>query len=251
MEYKDIYKNLVEASLSIARAKKIKRVCVGIHYTMVEIERGGVGLAYTLLPSAKTCCELGNEFNFWKSPADVVIKGYLGGHPIEVSIGLATINAIFNHKKDLLKDFVVGDVFSEIKLNSKDEVLMIGFFEPLFKKLEGKVSKIWVIEKKPEESSVKISDIKTKVKVAIITSSTLVNKTLHSVLEELEGIPEVLLMGPTTPLNPEVFRFTPITWLCGSRVKDSELLFRLVCEGKSAPSFFKSGALEKVNVKVK
>lgn len=251
MVYTDIYKNLVETSLSLARAKRIKRVCVGIHYTMVEIERGGAGLAYTLLPEVKTCCELGNEINFWKSPADLVIKGYLSGHPLEVSIGLATINAIFNHKKDFLKNAISGDVFSEIKLDSKDEILMIGYFEPLFRRLEGKVEKIWVIDKVKEEIDFKISDISHKIKLAIITSSTLVNKTLHSILENLEGIPEVLLMGPTTPLNPEVFKFTPVTWLCGSIIKDPEMLFRLVCEGKGATSFFKSGALEKINLRVK
>jgi len=225
MSYTDIYKNLVEASLSLARAKRLKRVCVGIHYTMVEIERGGVGLAYTFLPEVKKCCELRNEITFWKNSADVVVKGYLSGNPIEEVIGFATINAVFNYKKDFLKDAISGDIFSEIKVNSKDEILMIGYFEPLFKKLEGRVGKIWVIEKPIEETNLKISDISDKIKLAIVTSSTLVNKTLHSILENLEGIPEILLMGPTTPLNPEVFRFTPITWLCGSIVKDPELLY--------------------------
>uniref|UniRef100_A0A7V4JR24 DUF364 domain-containing protein n=1 Tax=Thermodesulfobacterium geofontis TaxID=1295609 RepID=A0A7V4JR24_9BACT len=251
MAYIDIYKNLVEASLSLARAKRLKRVCVGIYYTMVEIERGGVGLAYTLLPEVKKCCELRNEINFWKSSADVVVKGYLSGNPLETIIGLATINAVFNHKKDFLKDAILGDIFSEIKLNSKEEILMIGYFEPLFKKLEGRVEKIWVIDKPIEETNLKISDISDKIKLAIITASTLANKTLHSVLENLENIPEILLMGPTTPLNPEVFRFTPVTWLCGSIVKDSELLFKMVCEGKGATSFFKSGVLEKINLRVK
>jgi len=251
MSYTDIYKNLVEASLSLARAKRLKRVCVGIHYTMVEIERGGVGLAYTFLPEVKKCCELRNEFTFWKNSADVVVKGYLSGNPIEEVIGFATINAVFNYKKDFLKDAISGDIFSEIKVNSKDEILMIGYFEPLFKKLEGRVGKIWVIEKPIEETNLKISDISDKIKLAIVTSSTLVNKTLHSILENLEGIPEILLMGPTTPLNPEVFRFTPITWLCGSIVKDPELLFKMVCEGKGATSFFKSGVLEKINLRVK
>lgn len=251
MNYVNIYKNLVENSLSLARAKRIKRACVGIHYTMVEIERGGVGLAYTFLPETRNCCDLGNEFNFWKSPADIIIKGYLSSHPLEVSVGLATINAIFNNKKDFLKNAFLGDIFSEIKLNSKDEILMIGYFEPLFKKLEGKVEKIWVIDNKREESDFKIFDISHKIKLAIITSSTLVNKTLHSILENLEDIPEVLLMGPTTPLNPEVFKFTPITWLCGSIVRDPEFLFKLICEGKGATSFFKSGVLEKINLRVK
>ena len=251
MKYMDIYKNLVETSLSLARAKRVKRVCVGVYYTIVEIERGKAGLAYTLLPEAKTCCDIGIELSFWKSPADIIIKGYLSNHPIEVSIGLATINAIFSNKKEFFKNDTLVDVFSEIKLNSSDEILMVGYFEPLLKKLQGKVGKIWIIEKDQEEVNFKISDIKNKIKAAIITSSTLVNKTLHSILKELEGVPEVLLMGPTTPLNPEIFRFTPITWLCGSVVKNSEHLFRLVCEGKGTPAFFKSGSLEKINLRIK
>lgn len=251
MKYINIYQNLVEASLSLARAKKIKRICIGIRYTFVEIERGGAGLAYTFLPPVKTCCEIGYELNFWKSSADIVIKSYLSDHTLEASVGLATINALFNNKKDLKKNNFSEDIFSEIKLSNNDEILMIGYSEPMFKKLQGKVGKIWIIEKTQGEPEFKISEIKDKIKAAIITSSTLVNKTLHSILEDLENVPEVLLIGPTTPLNPQVFRFTPITWLCGSIVKNPELLFRLVCEGKGASAFFKSSALEKVNLRVK
>jgi len=246
-----IYEKLVEHVLPLARGKRIKRMCAGLYYTMVEIERGGAGLAYTFLEDVKKCCEMCEELSFWKRPADIIIKGYLSSHPVEVSVGLATINAIFSHRKEFIKNAVEGDILSEIKLDSKDEILMIGYFEPVFNKLKGKVRKIWVIEKDIEQASFKIADITHKVKLAIVTASTLVNKTLDLLLEELENIPEVLLMGPSTPLNPEPFRFTPITWLCGSIVKDSELLFRKVCEGKGTPAFFKSGALKKVNIRVK
>ncbi len=246
-----IYKDLVEKALPLARAKKIKRVCVGIHYTVAEIERGGAGLAYTFFKETKYCCELGDELNFWKSPADIVIKGYLSDHPVEISVGLATINAIFSNKKEFLKNAISGDIFSEIKLEPRDEILMIGYFEPIFKKLQGKVKKIWLLDKALEEANFKISDIVHKINLAIITSSTLVNKTLEPLLDELKDVPEVLLMGPSTPLNPEIFRFTPITWLCGSIVKDSEFLFRKICEGKGAPAFFKSGVLEKINIRIK
>lgn len=246
-----LYENLVEKALPLARAKRIKRMVAGIHYTMVEIERGEAGLAYTLLKEIKNCCPLGDEINFWKSPADIIIKGYLSPNPLEVCVGLATINAIFASYKNNLKNVVYGDIFSEIKLTENDEILMIGYFEPLIKRLQGGVKKIWILEEKTGEKPFNIIEIKHKIKVAIVTASTLVNKTLEDILDTLYGIKEVILMGPSTPLCPEVFKYTPITWLSGALVEDTELLFRKICEGKGAQTFFKSGLLKKINLKVK
>lgn len=247
----DIYQKLVENSLSLARAKKAKRVCIGINYTMVEIERGGTGIANTLLPDWEIYRNSENEVDFWKSPADLLIKGYLSNNPLEISVGLAAINAILNNKKNSLFNTFKGDIFSQLNLSGKDEVLMIGYFESIYNKLKGKVKKIWVIEKIWGNSHFNISETIHKIKLAIITSSTLLNKTLENFLEITKEIPEVLLIGPSTPLKPEIFKNTPITWLCGSIVKDPELLFRSICEGKGAKSFFKSGALEKINLKIK
>ncbi|WP_022854756.1 Rossmann-like domain-containing protein [Thermodesulfobacterium thermophilum] len=249
-----IYTELVERALPYARAKKIKRMVIGIHYTMVEVERCGTGLAYTLLPEIKNCCELDDSINFWKLPADIAIKGYLSPNQIESIVGLATINAIFSGRKENLKNAVEGDLFSILKFDYKDEILMVGRFEPVLRKLQGKVKKVWVLEKEEDIRTFPLAEIKDKIKLAIITSSTLVNKTLEQVLEGLYGVPEVVLMGPTTPLCPEVFRFTPITWLCGAIVRDVDQLFIKICEGKGTQAFFKANAskpiLEKINLRV-
>jgi len=247
----NIYQKLVENCLSLARAKKTKRVCIGINYTVVEIERGGIGIAHTFLPEKEFYRNLENEIDFWKSPADLLIKGYLSNNPLEISVGLATINAILNNKKNFLFNSFKEDIISQLDLSEKDEILMIGYFESIYNKLKGKVKKIWVIEEKWTNSNLNISEITHKIKLAIITSTTLLNKTLEDFLEITKEIPEILLAGPSTPLTPNIFKNTSITWLCGSIVKDSELLFRGVCEGKGTESLFKSGALEKIILKIK
>ncbi|QER41274.1 hypothetical protein F1847_00420 [Thermodesulfobacterium sp. TA1] len=250
-----IYTELVEKAIPYSRAKKIKRMVLGIHYTMVEVERLGAGLAYTLLPEIKSCCELNDSINFWKMPADIAIKGYLSNNQVEVIVGLATINAVLSSKKENFKNSLEGDLFLELKLGYRDEVLMIGRFDPVIRKLQGRVKKIWVLEKEEDMKSFSVADIKDRLKLVIITSSTLVNKTLEDCLESLYGVPEVVLMGPSTPLCPEVFRFTPITWLCGAVVKDPDQLFTKICEGKGAQAFFKAVGpkpiLEKINLRVK
>jgi len=245
------YEDLVEKALPLARAKKIKRMCVGINYTMVDVERCGPGLAYTDLGEKKYCCEVGEELSFWKRPVDIVLKGYLSAHPVEVAVGLASINALLNNRKDVLSETVEGEILSEIPLGEKDEVLMVGYFASVFERLRGRVKKVWVFDKGFEDPGFGLREVASKAKLAIISASTLVNKSFDSVIEELEGVKEVILMGPSTPLVPEVFRFTPVTWLCGSVVLDAEGLFKRVCEGKGAPAFFKSKVLKKVSLRVK
>ncbi len=244
-----LYKELVEAALPIARAKKTKRVVVGINYTLVEIERLGPGLSYIFIEK-EFCCELSSGISFWKRPADILIKNYVSGNPIERAVALATINAIFNNKKDLKKRELKEDILSELPLDTSAEVVMIGEIRPLVKKLEGKVKKLWIFDGEWDEIKFSFAEAAKKSKIAFITSSTLVNQTLEEVLTFVKEVPEVVLIGPSTPLYPQIFRFTPITWLCGAICEDGELLFKLVCEGKGAPAFFKEKALRKVVLRV-
>jgi len=245
-----LYEELVEKAISLARAKKIKRVVLSPFYAFTELERGGAGLAFVDKEVLSGCC-FASEDSYWKRPADLVVKRYLNPLSLETFLALSAINALFNSRRDLLKARILEDPLDLIKLTPKDEILMIGYFEPLMKRLNGKVKKVWVIERPdPIRALERIEDL-GKIKLAIVTSATLANKELHSYFPYLEKVPEVVLMGPSTPLAPEVFKFTPVTWLSGAIVKDSELLFRLVCEGKGTPSFFKNGALEKITLKVK
>lgn len=245
----NLYEKLVEASLPLARAKKIKRVCVGIYSTLVEIEKEMVGLVSTFWDFSFPSSGLGNEVNFWNEPADLVIKKYLSFHPIEVSVGLATINAVFSFLN--FNKYNLEDPLSKINLSLKDEVIMIGYLEDFFNKLKSKVKKIWIFDiKELENLKLKIPSIE-RVKLAILSSYLLLTKNLEKVLKEIEGISEVVLTGIETPINPEIFKGTSITWLSGFKVKDKERLFKGVCEGKGVEAFLKTGLIERVNVKVK
>lgn len=244
------YEELVEKAISLARAKRVKRVVLGLHYALAEIERGGSGLAFVDRDFLSSCCEESGA-SYWKAPADLLVKGYLSPSGPEVFLSLAIMNALFNHRREILKDATTEDPFELMRLGPKAEVLMIGFFPPLFQKLQGRVKKIIVIEKENTQENKRALENLSSVALGIITSATLANKSFCEYLPYLERIPEVILMGPSTPLCPEVFKHTPITWLSGVTVKDSELLFRLVCEGKGTPAFFKRGALDKVNLRLK
>ncbi|MCI1963099.1 MAG: DUF364 domain-containing protein [Ancrocorticia sp.] len=68
------------------------------------------------------------------------------------------------------------------------------------------------------------------VDAVFITGMTLANKTLPRLLELARGA-DVYLVGPSVPFAPEVFRGSA-RFLAGSYVTDSELAWKLGCEGR-------------------
>jgi len=247
-----IYEELVEKALPSARAKRIKRMVFGLCYTYIEVERTGGGLACTLLPDLRECMGIFTEgLDFWKKPVDIVIKNYLSSSLLESTAGLAAINAILNNKKDVLKQSQGESVFPFLELEEKDEVILVGRIEPVIAHLRGKVKKIWVIEKEDVEKGIDFKEFARRAKVAIVTSAVLVSKTFEDIMRDLEGVKDVVLMGASTPLCPELFRFTPVTYLAGSVVTNGEQVFKSICEGKGAKYLFKNHYLKKVVLRVK
>ena len=244
-----IYDRLLEVALPLSRGKIVQRICIGLGYTAVEISGGQVGLAYTLFESG--CCEvLPREVTFWERPADLVLRGLLSPHPLEVTVALATVNALLNNRK---QDWLFGDILSIISPGPEDEVAMVGYFEPLARKLTGRVKALWIFEKGERQrpgllSEAEMPEYLPRADLIFITSVTLINRTLEDILDQIKRAREVVLLGASTPLAPEVFRFTPVTILSGVRVHHPEAIFRLVAEAKGFPAF--KDALEKVNLRV-
>ncbi|RUM88552.1 MAG: hypothetical protein DSZ24_03395 [Thermodesulfatator sp.] len=81
-----------------------------------------------------------------------------------------------------------------------------------------------------------------------MTSVTILNRTLEDILEQVRRAREVVLLGPSTPLAPEVFGDLPVSLLSGVRVKDPERILAGVAEAKGFRGL--KSALEKVNLRV-
>jgi uncharacterized protein (DUF4213/DUF364 family) len=84
--------------------------------------------------------------------------------------------------------------------------------------------------------------------VALITSTTLITESLDALLGAAAGCREVALLGPSTPLLPEVFVGTPVTWLSGIRIGCPEKVLRVVSEGGGTRTF--SPYVQKVNLRL-
>jgi uncharacterized protein (DUF4213/DUF364 family) len=72
--------------------------------------------------------------------------------------------------------------------------------------------------------------------VAIITATALLNDTLEEVLNGLGNPRHVAILGPSTPLCPEIFHDTPVNHLGGARVRDAEKVMQIISEGGGTPA---------------
>jgi uncharacterized protein (DUF4213/DUF364 family) len=68
--------------------------------------------------------------------------------------------------------------------------------------------------------------------VAILTATSIINGTLDHLLELCRCCREAALLGPSTPLLPEVFFGTPISCLAGIRVQEPEAVLQSIGEGQ-------------------
>jgi hypothetical protein len=131
---------------------------------------------------------------------------------------------------------------------------MVGNFAPMLPRLKEKSSSILIfeqIERKqgnllPEEEAYRLLP---QCQVAMITSTSILNRTVEKILSAAQSCREVILLGASTPLIPEVFIGTSVTFLSGIIVSRPLDLLRIVSEGGGMPLFKKT--IKKVNLSLR
>jgi uncharacterized protein (DUF4213/DUF364 family) len=131
----------------------------------------------------------------------------------------------------------------------------VGCFGPLVEPIRRRVRTLSIFERGPRLtpdlfSEEQAAEILPRCSVALITATTLINGTIDAMLAAAASCREIVLLGPSTPLVPEIFRSSSrrVTLLAGVVVTHAEQLLRTVAQGGSTRDF--KGAVAKVNVRV-
>lgn len=215
-------------------------VRIGLGYTAVMLDDGGLGLAYTFRDQAGGGCTVFHGLRPLASrPASALLPLAMSDDPIEAAVGLACANALTNRQASN-----EGDVLDQLELRGDDRVVMVGHFAPLVEPIRKRCRSFVVIERgakatdgflPSEESERALSDCD----IAIITATALINHTADDLFAAARGCREVVLLGPSTPLLPHVFRDEPVTMLSGVVVNDAHEVLRVVSEGGGTRAFGK------------
>jgi hypothetical protein len=235
-----------------ARSTRIADIRIGLCYTAVLLETGRVGVAFTFredLPG--TCCPLSGERPLAGRNADELLSYLLSSNPLERGLGLATANALVSGRRQA--KFSEENILDAPTLRPDDRVGMVGFFGPLVSRIEERVASLVIFEKRPGlaagvQPAERAHELLPACTVALITATTLVSGGLEALLDAAAGCREVVLLGPSTPLLPEAFLGTPVTWLSGIRVTHPMEVLRVVSEGGGTREF--SPFSRKMNIQI-
>ncbi len=151
--------------------------------------------------------------------------------PLKKALALATANALI--RQDHCD--MTGDPFDLFHLAPEDKVAMVGRFTPLVGRVEDKGASLTVLEKDGAKGLVLSKrerlTILRRCTVAIITATALLYEDLEDILNDLGAPRHVALLGPSTPMLPDLFADTPVTHLGGVRITDAAQILPIVAAG--------------------
>jgi len=244
-----IIDELVEIVLPRCGGKAIADVRIGLGYTSVRLADGGCGLAYTfrgeIPPGCNVILEAGSLAG---RPAAEIVEWAARLRSIEASVGVATLNALI----PVPDEAQVADIVANLEAGPDDVVGMVGYFGPVVKKLRKRVARVLVFERTSTAAEGLLPDwaapkLLPECNIAIVSATTIINRTLDGLLAHCKRAREVVLLGPTTPMLPGFFARRGVTMLSGLRVKQPERLLQIVSEGGGTRTF--GPAVEKVTLR--
>jgi uncharacterized protein (DUF4213/DUF364 family) len=111
---------------------------------------------------------------------------------------------------------------------------MIGHF-PFADGLREDCGELWIFERGHNRQQDDLGEeamvqLLPQADVVAVTATTLLNRTLPSVLAGVRSDAFVMLLGPSTPMTPVLFRFG-FDVLCGTVVDDPRAVLRAVEQG--------------------
>ncbi|MDD2556080.1 MAG: DUF364 domain-containing protein [Syntrophaceticus sp.] len=226
-----ITQRVAAEALKKAHGLSIADLCIGVGYTGVKLSNGAGGTCFTFRHElGLKCGPIQGAGTMIGMPAAVAVEMAMSTNLAEASIGVAAINAILNDNFDAGKDAV--DVMD---IREPDTVGMIGYFYPVVKQIKDTVDKLYIFERNITEEGL-LPDWCENIylpecDVVLITGVTFINKTIDHVLSLCRNAKEVVIMGASTCMAPDVLKDYGVTILAGSRVTDPDKLLRVIAQG--------------------
>jgi hypothetical protein len=252
-----------------AQDRTIRQAVAGARFCAVMLSDGGVGVS-NLCPDVcgRPSRPVSDGVPRPGTPAANVLMTL--APPTRSAFGLATANALANrpapgpHQTGPAGSRRAvwwstanrgGDLLDVLELRSEDDVGMVGCFSPLVEPIRQRVRRLFIFERGSRLgpgllAEGRAAELLPQCSVALITATTLINGTIDALLAAAAGCREVVLLGPSTPLVPEIFGESGrrVTLLAGVVVTDPKQLLRTVARGGGTRDF--KASVAKVTVRV-
>jgi uncharacterized protein (DUF4213/DUF364 family) len=209
----ELNRQLHDVMLPLADPVKVEQVCMGIAYTAVVTSDGNIGVAYTYFDVKGGCTMIQNYQDFEGRPARELLALIQHPNPLERSMALALVNALNTRRaKQLPEDGQNALLFDALGIGADTKVSMVGFIKPLVGVLKAMGAQVDVIDefRQMGDKDRFLHNLSTWADAALITSTTILNNTLQSILDQAGETVRVGLLGPSTPMVAEAFDRRPM-----------------------------------------
>jgi len=259
---------MVDKTLEVIKSKygkhfdtvKIEKFVAGIYFTAVKLTSGYCGLAYSNI-NALDCCTDNRKKGF----ADFTPGNFKGQKVVDLinstdqsalmtTLRLAALNALSAELMADSKYRIIEnmDPIELVDLTGRKQVCLVGAFLSYIKKISQSNSVLKIVELNenavPEEyrqyyvPAELSNDTIANSDIVIITGSSLANNTLGHLLEIISAKTQVILVGPTSSLLPDVLFAHGVDIIGATRITDNDKMLEMVAEGASGFHLFKSCA---------
>ncbi len=219
----ELNRKLHDVMRPMAGPLKVEQVCMGIGYTAVVTSDGSIGVAYTYFDAESGCCMIQNYQDFEGRPARDLLALIQHPEPLERSMALALINALNRHRSERLpEDKQNALLFRALDIGAGTNVSMVGYIKPTVSALESMGARVDVIDefRRMGDKDRFLHKLATWADAALITSTTILNNTLESILNRAGEMVRVALLGPSTPMVAEAFEHRPMVKALAGIVPD-------------------------------
>jgi len=219
----EIIRELID---SIREDAPVRDILIGAHWTAVRSRFCGMAsTVMNLKPHGEECVADAGELH--RKSALQLAQYLLSKNVLEASIGLAALNSLMEVKTDTLTDINAFRIVAQKGVNK--HVAIFGHF-PYLTEIKKTARRITVFELSPIGDEVPFEQVPIVLPdadVVAITSNSIINHTLDSILPHLRKDAFSILVGPSTPLCPLLFNYG-FEMLAGVQIEDEIALFRTI-----------------------
>ncbi len=237
----EIYTRLYDLLETEAERRTVQYFCIGLGYTVVVLDNGHSGVAYSWLGSKGSCTLFKAPEDFEGQPAKLLLEKLFSEDLLERSVAIATVNALNSAGAAACTDDSDSRL-DDLQITSGSRVSMIGYFGPVVAKIEARDAAVNAFDLGKQIGSKQefYQNLEQNSDAVILTSTSLIHGSTEEVLEHVpQGTPCVLL-GPTTPMLPQAFEHLPISILGGTLPTNNEKVIKAVRHGRGTHAIQKA-----------
>lgn len=203
----------------------IKDWVIGEKYVGIMLRSGQIGVCATLGNEVREDLLTGNNPDTTNSSHRILLNAWF--------------NAIYNYRQSY--DDII-DIFDSIDFAKQGKIVMVGYFESLYKKFRQDSIDLEVFDIQKESSILtglnrfdkSIGDAET----VILSGTTIFNNTFMDVIGKTSKGANIFLLGPSNILSVDMFKYRNIKLVFGSLFEPGDYqLFEKIKAGKGTRGF--------------